>query len=278
MTLQLEPKEKYASDAALERLWTHSIGITNKALARTGKDPITGLPAIEEEAPGSGFAGKWREHRFVLTAAHVVQKATMADLSFFARPTGTLIRASEVSIKDAFSAVSLFCEGATIYRNELEDLAVIEANFEPLGPYLEFADIYSSWVDPKEDDTVVAVGYPSSVGSIHEQRSGKVIQKSILLSPTAFQGEALPVATGKNFNAFRQESHYLIPFQPASSGKHPGGISGAAAWVESTQQQVVWAPKFDFAGIFTHCYRNGSIVQIVNASVVRHFLTELFGG
>ena len=32
-----------------------------------------------------------------------------------------------------------------------------------------------------------------------------------------------------------------------------------------------------FAGICTSCYRDGTIEQIVKASVVRQFLTDVFG-
>jgi hypothetical protein len=48
-------------------------------------------------------------------------------------------------------------------------------------------------------------------------------------------------------------------------------------WWESDQKQTVWRPNFKFAGICTACYKRGSVVQVVKASVVRRFLEEVFG-
>lgn len=98
-----------------------------------------------------------------------------------------------------------------------------------------------------------------------------------MLCPTGFGGAVLPNKTGSNFTDFDPKRHYLIPYELASQGKHPRGISGGAVWMQSTKKQIVWTAKFDFAGICTSCYRDGSIEQVVKASVVRQFLTEVFG-
>ena len=43
-------REKYAKEAVVERLWSHTVGIANRALASQGTDPLSGLPGREEEA------------------------------------------------------------------------------------------------------------------------------------------------------------------------------------------------------------------------------------
>ena len=50
-----------------------------------------------------------------------------------------------------------------------------------------------------------------------------------------------------------------------------------SAWWESDQPQVVWKSNFKFAGICTHCYKDGVVERIVKASAARLFLEEIFG-
>lgn len=273
-------RQEYARKAATERLWTHTIGISNRALARTGIDPSSGLRGTEWSIPGSGFAGLWGQHHIIITAAHVVENATVSDLELFARPTTSLREApkSEVTVQDAFPAVSLGSGSASIHCCKWEDLALITLSSDSLGPYLEFADIAKSWVDPEEGNLIIGLGYPVGGGVIREiQRSPHHVEKFVLLNPQIFSGDVLPAETGRSFKNFDQNSHFLMPFEPASKGIDPGGISGAAAWVQSPEEQLVWTPRFDFAGIYTRSYREGTIVQAVKASVVRRFLVEVLG-
>jgi hypothetical protein len=60
-------------------------------------------------------------------------------------------------------------------------------------------------------------------------------------------------------------------------GSGAEGISGAAAWVQSNERQALWTASFKFAGTCTSCHQNGTIEQIVKASVAREFLLEVFG-
>lgn len=124
---------------------------------------------------------------------------------------------------------------------------------------------------------MVGVGYPVSSGVIFRRQVGPCLQQAVLLRPVGFSGAVLPSTTGKNFGAFDPDRHYLISYELAKQGKHPKGISGAAVWRESAEKRIVWAPRFEFAGICTSCYREGTVEQIVKASVVREFLLEVFG-
>lgn len=263
-----------------ERLWSHAVGVTNRASVTTGTDPATGLRAREEESPGTGVAGKWNNQHFVLTAKHVVVSAWPADLSFFVRECGDLKTqpASEITERDASAPIPLNDDKAVIYRCETEDLAVITIMPNAVGPLLEFFDFGGNdWVDPVEGEIVAGVGYPVAASVRFQHQVGSVIEGNIVLSPTPFTGTVLPAGRGRYFGGFDAARHYLTTYEPTEEGTHPGGISGAAVWIESRESQVVWTPRLKFAGVCTSCFQDGTVEQIVRASVVRQFLTEIFG-
>ncbi len=118
---------------------------------------------------------------------------------------------------------------------------------------------------------------PVALGVRLQKQVSSVIQGNIVLCPIPFTGTVLPDATGRYFGAFDPTRHYLTTYKPTEEDTHPGGISGAAVWIESKEKQAVWTPRLMFAGICTSCYRDGTIEQIVKASVVRQFLTDVFG-
>jgi hypothetical protein len=269
--------------AARERLWSHTVGIANSALATHGRDPLTGLPATEEGAPGTGFAGVWGRHHFILTAKHVLEEAQPKDLRFFVRQTGQLRgqQVSEVTMQDAVVAVPLTDPDAAIHRCEGEDIALLTMKPNGLGPNLEFFDVASSWADPSEGEAVFGVGYPVSNSVMFNRQVGTVLQHAVVLTVTPISGVVLPCPTADErrfaITAFDPDRHFLIPYEPATRGKSPQGISGAAVFVGSREERVVWAPRFEFAGICTSCYKHGTVEQIVKASVARQFLREVFG-
>lgn len=263
-----------------ERLWSHAVGVTNRASVTTGTDSVTGLPACEKEMPGTGVAGRWNGHHFILTAEHILASATPSDLSFFVRERGDLkVRpASQITERDAFAPIPLNDPTAFIHRSPAEDLAVIAISPTAVGPLLEFFDFRGGeWADPTEEEIVAGVGYPVALGVRFHHHVGQNIEGNIILCPIPFTGKVLPDSTGRFFNAFDHARHYLTTYQPTEEGTHPGGISGAAVWLESKESQAMWTVRLKFAGICTSCYRDGSVEQIVRASVVRQFLAAVFG-
>jgi hypothetical protein len=68
--------------AATERLWSHTIGIANRALAVQGTNSA-GQRAREEESTGTGVAGVWGElspgHRLALPCADPIQTGFPTD-------------------------------------------------------------------------------------------------------------------------------------------------------------------------------------------------------
>lgn len=280
MNTKSVPEEfRFVAKAVVERMWSYTVAITNCALVTHGRDPATGLPATEEEAPGTGFAGVWGKHHFILTAKHVVDRAVPNDLTFFVRQTGELgsQHASEVTMQDAFRPVPLTDKRAVIHRCKWDDLALLRIKSDALGPNLEFFAIPSSCVDPLEGESVFGLAYPVASSVIFKKQVGTVLQNAVLLSPTPMSGVVMPSTSGKSLKGFAPARHYLISYEPAKRGKHPKGISGAAVWIVSTEESVLWAARLKFAGTCTSCYKDGTVEQIVKASRVVRFLTQVFG-
>jgi len=236
-----------------ERLWSHAVGITNRASVTTGTDPVTGLPAREEEAPGTGVAGKWNNQFFIATAKHVLISAMPTDLSLFVRERGDLKtqHASTITERDGSAPIPLTDSTAVIHRCECEDLAVITISPNTVSRLLEFFDFRDGqWFDPTEGDIVAGVGYPTAAGLRFQHQVGQVIQGNIILSPIPFTGRVLPNSTGRFFNKFDSARHYLTTYEPTEEGTHPSGISGAAVWIESKENQTLWVKSLNRIGAF----------------------------
>jgi hypothetical protein len=213
-----------------------------------------------------------------------LERAQPRDLRYFCRPdAGLRYQApSDITKQDIVEPVPLSEHNVTIQRCEWEDIALATTTQKSVGSNVEFFDLAASWADPPEGEAVHCLGFPVSHGVLSETKQiGSVTQKTVVLVPVYFSGEVLPYPTEDELKfkitAFDPARHYLIPFEPAKQGKQPHGVSGAAAWIESKESHVVWAPRFRFAGICTVCYKNGTIEQVVKASAVRHFLQEVFG-
>jgi len=177
-------------------------------------------------------------------------------------------------------AVSLTDPAAMVHLCAWEDLALI-STLSTAIPNAEFFDAANEWIDPQENEPLHCHAFPID----HHVMVGQKIlpnkeERTLALYPTAFGGRVLPLPTEDELKFkitdFNPEKHYLTPYGNLGS-KQPHGISGAAMWWESDEKLLVWRPNFKFAGICICCYKNGSVVQVVKASVVRRFLTEVFG-
>ncbi|HXX18537.1 MAG TPA: hypothetical protein VEJ46_03980 [Candidatus Acidoferrum sp.] len=270
--------EREARNASINRLSAHAVGIVN-GIRVLGYDPVTQRRGDAEE-PGTGSAGRWGNHYFVLTAKHVVEKATPSDLRLFFCANGRVEyrRPSELRADDIVDAVPLRDEGAVIHRCEWEDLAVITMS-GPV-PKVEYFDAVNEWTDPPVGELLHYVGFPLDYGQLVGKRMvGQQEERTIALYPTVFSTAVLPPPTEDELRfkvtAFDPRDHYLVGFDDATKGVHPRGISGAAMWWESEQKELIWRPRFEFAGVCS--YKQGSVVQVVKAFVVRRFLAEVFG-
>lgn len=107
---------------------------------------------------------------------------------------------------------------------------------------------------------------------------GEKEEIGIAACPTVFNDKVLPQRSEHDLKfcitALVKSRHYLIP-DVCSGSEHPRGVSGAAIWWESDQEMLVWRPEFKFAGTCVCTYRNGTIIQVIKASVVRRFPKEI---
>lgn len=270
-----------AKDAMLSRLWMHTVGVVN-TIRTVGRNRFTGEYGDSEE-PGTGVAARWDDHHFILTAKHLVEKTKPHDLRFFCYWGGLERRApSEVRQHEIVAPVPMSVQKAVIHRCESEDLALMTTVPKAAGEHTEFFDIANRWIDPPEGEGVHCFGFPFDKGFLAGARKiGHKEEREWALYASVFSANVmgLPPEQERKFKMpdFDPELHYLIPFEDAAKGKQPHGYSGAGAWWESDEKQVVWAPNFKFAGICTCCYKKGSVEQVVKASVVRRFVEEVFG-
>ena len=151
----IDEMHRQATDAISSRLWTTTVAIVN-SIRTVGIDPVTKGPADGEEA-GTGCAGRWRSHHFILTAGHVPHPdAKPSGLRIFWRPTGGVERIADADLKahDIGDAVVIRDPEAVIHQCPWEDLAIIELSPAEAGPHTEFFDIETSWIDPAEGEIV----------------------------------------------------------------------------------------------------------------------------
>jgi hypothetical protein len=274
--------QKQAGEASLNRVATHTVGIVN-SIRTKGYDPLTKRRGDGEEV-GTGCAGRWGPYHFVLTAEHVIKpEAQPSDLRIFWRDIGTIERRSDADLteNDIVDGTPIRDPNATIHRCKWEDLAVISIDPAEAGTNAEFADLAANWVDPAEGEIVNVCGFPLDRNLVvGKYTTANKEERTLALRPEIFSGQVLPCPTEQErrfqTTSYDPDRHYLVPYEHPTS-RHPRGFSGAAAWWESDAKKLVWRANFKFAGICTSCYKNGTVEQVVKASVVRRFLTEVFG-
>jgi hypothetical protein len=271
-----------SSDACMRHVLLHTASIVNRVRV-FGVDPSTGRRA-DSEVSGSGTPMKWGKHHFILSAAHVFEKAEPKDLRVFAytKLPATYIPRESLTPADIVDGVAL-TDGSKIYRCGWEDLAVVTIDADQF-PNVDFIEPETSWIDPAVGEPVHCCGFPTD----HSFRvNHRVVSPSrdgvdVAVWPTTFSSPVLPLPSPDEVKFYYDDldssRHYLMPYDEVGVSKHPGGVSGAAVWWESDKKETIWRANFRFAGTATHCHKKSSIVRVVKASVVRRFLSELFDG
>src|SRR5436190_6098351 len=273
--------EDHSSNACLIHLVAHTVAIVNSILVE-GTNRLTGKRG-DGEQPGTGCAIKWGDRRLILSAAHVFEKAEVKDLRFLTFPNENIrFKApSDVTRSDAVDALPLCDPNAQIHRCAWEDLAVVTVDPNAF-PDLEYADVVNDSVDPAEGEWLHFCGFPSDHNAIVEKRVAADREDvGIALFPTAFSGKVLATPSADDikfrYDGLEPGRHSLVPYEIPAMSHHPRGVSGSAAWWESDEKLQVWRPNFRFAGICTHCHREGRVLRIVRPHVVREFLNGLLG-
>lgn len=270
-----------SSDACTRHLVQHTAAIVN-GVRVFGVNRYTGERG-DSEVPGSGCPMIWGQHHFVLSAAHVFESAKPTDIRVFmcANLPARYKSREALTMRDIMDGLPL-TEDSVIHQCTWEDLAVVTVDPEKF-PDIKFIEPQRYWVDPPPGENVHCCGFPSDHSLMVNRRavSPKRDEVDLAIWSTIFGGPVLPFPSGEevrfHYDDLDPDRHYLIPYDGAGVSKHPGGISGAAVWWESAEKKIIWRPNFRFAGTATHCHKNGTIVRVVKASVVRRFLAELFG-
>jgi hypothetical protein len=269
-----------ASRASINHLIRRTVGVINQ-IRIAGTHPTTGQRS-DSEVPGTGCPVLWGDKTLLVTAKHVVETVSSASdlrIATFAQTAVVFKDPERVTWDDAEAGVVLGSD-SQIHLCGWEDLAAITVHAGNF-PHCDFADIRDEWIDPPEGETVHCCGFPSDHNVTVETKivNGKV-EIGVGLLPTIFDGKVLPRPTENELKfritAFDADHHYLIPYA-SSASKHPAGYSGAAMWWEMDEQMTVWRPRFKFAGICVCTYKDGTVIQVIRASVVRRFLEETFG-
>lgn len=272
---------EHGSDACTRHLLQHTAGIVN-GVRVSGVNRYTRERGDSEE-PGTGCPMRWGRNHFVLSAKHLFENAKPTDVRVFtfANQPVQYKSPATVTMRDIVDGVTL-TEGSIIHRCAWEDLAVVTvdpANF----PDTEFIEPERYWVDPPPGENVHCCGFPSDHSLMLNRRavSPKRFEVDLAVWPTIFSGPVQPFPSDEELrfqsDDLDPDKHYLVPYDGADVSKHPRGFSGAAVWWESDEKKIIWRPNFKFAGTVTHSYKDGRIVRVVKASVVRRFLAELFG-
>jgi hypothetical protein len=271
--------EDHTKRAIVDRLLRHTAGIVNDQRL-TGTDPATGRRA-DEEQPGTGCFIRWGGSHAIITARHVVENAGPKNVRVFSYPAGgfKIQESDEVTFQDVVEAVRLASD-ATIHLCSWEDIAVLTVAPDAF-PGAEFVDVGTDWTDPSEGESISCCGFPSDYRvTLGKTQVGNRENVEIGLYPLVFSGDVLPPPTEDELKfkitGFDASRHYLIHYPTSLISKHPGGISGAAAWWESREQGLVWRPNFKFAGLCEGCYKGGTVIQVIKASGVRKYLNEVF--
>jgi hypothetical protein len=223
----------------------------------------------------------WDENHLILTAKDVIDTATVKDIRIAAFSHTAIVfkRARKAHTRRHRSREPLPANSRIVCR-EWEDLAAIVVPATAL-PKCDFVNIQRDWTDPAEGELVHCCGFPTDHNVTADRKMvGEKEEIDVAVYPTVFNGKVLPQPSEHDFKFyitdFDTSRHYLIPYA-CSGSKHPRGVRGAAIWWETDQEMLVWRPEFKFAGTCVCMYRNGTIIQVIKASVVRRFLEEILG-
>jgi hypothetical protein len=273
--------KNHGSDACMRHMLQHTAAVVNSVRV-VGVNRYTGERG-DSEMPGTGCPMRWGKQRFVLSAAHVFENAEAKDIRVlvFADLPKEYKSREALTKRDIVDGIGL-TDDSVIHRCKWEDLAVVTVDVAKF-PGVDFIEPEKDWIDPPPGENVNCCGFPSDHSVIVNRRtvSPKRDEADVAVWPTIFGAPVLPFPSEDevrfHYDHLQPDRHYLIPYDGANVSRDPHGFSGAAVWWESDEKKLVWHPNFKFAGTVTHCHRNGSVVRVVKASVVRRFLTELFG-
>jgi len=247
---------EFAVEAIEELIAWHTVGIVGDS----GNGPGTGI--------GTGTAISWCEHTGFLTAKHVVEKIRRADLCFFFRAPGDLVRAhlGDPNPLSAGMFAKARVEVSSILFSETHDLAILMVPRHIDEQHsVRFFELDTTATTPPPGTTIAFSGFPAALaervpaGGLAAFRS--VAYQQILDQPT--------------FNDFDPRDNFAASYTFGQPPVDPGGFSGAAAWFDAGTEEQFWRASLGFSGVLTAYHRKKGIVEGVRAEAVRSFLASV---
>lgn len=275
--------ETQASHASINHLLRRTVGVINQVRVQIA-------PMRDTEVAGTGSLVEWNGQRLIVTAKHVLENVkSRADVRIAAFEDSAVVfkTPDAVTKHDAYAGVQLGSE-SEIHFCEWEDVAAITIP-GPGFAHCPLVDVKKDWADPPKGEIVLGCGFPvDNRVFVGQRKVGERTEIDVAVMPIIFDGPVLPRPHANDLKfkitgGFSSARHYLIPYKHDAS-KHPGGVSGGAAWWEPERKELVWRPRFHFAGVCLAVYMKGyshhpgqPVIQVLKASLVRRFLRETFG-
>ena len=100
MSAQEELMMSQAGEASRRRFWTHTVAVIN-GIRVVGQDPMNPGKCADAEDFGTGLVAQWSDHRFILTAKHVLENATPSNLRIFWCPGGVIEQRRPAELRTA---------------------------------------------------------------------------------------------------------------------------------------------------------------------------------
>lgn len=269
-----------ASSAFEEAVRSRTVGIANLVLEE--------IPHSSEqdqrqffESVGTGSALYWRGRELLLTAKHVLDRASGADLRFFPRVLGYI----ESATPSQFAPAALPDMSARekisvdkIIRCAWEDLAAIVFSRGAAAAYkIDFHVLDGNVSVPRPGTNVLMIGHPTdSAFDVSRHQLGPNLQTRLRgIYPTILTSSVDDVPKfWQTLRNFEPERHFLVPFSPARDEREPLGFSGTGVWCYRQERTAVWVAKPSLEGVCTHYYRPSQRLKIVNAEQIQRFLSE----
>jgi hypothetical protein len=255
--------EKNAGEGIEEAVFWRTAGIIAKSQTRRSLEV------------GTATAIRWKGRSFLLTAGHVVDPYSDAELQFVFRPEGTLYRdpwheSAPLPRPDQL-ALSLSLRIIARFRSRNDDLAALEVDPTELNRKVRFFELDdSSKVVHPIRASLCAIGIPADAFQRLRQIAGAV-------TPFSLWGNI--VRAGKNPpSGYDRRRNLLMQFLPAKDGRKPHGFSGSGAWYQVSRKAppLVWRPDPTLAGIITHYFPGREILLICRVERVVAFLRTVF--
>jgi hypothetical protein len=257
--------------AFIERIAWYSVGVVN-LLSDVDHQQKTMADCL-----GSGTACRWKDHRLILTAEHVIAKAEPDSLAFLLRVDDAINWEGMGKPEEVISRVSLPIE--RIVRCREHDLAaiVLRAN-ELAGFRMQFCELPKQLAKTRtlrREGSLILLGYPTDrIFTVATANTANVEAHYHAVRPTILTGRIAKPPSKALASRYDPERDVLVYYEPHDPKMKPYGFSGAAAWIERNRSGAVWTADPMIFGVQTSAFMTSKLLQVVGAPAIKQFLKE----